>query len=416
MEQQVTISEKLNPNRAPREPFGIKARSTLNRITLTPSEASPNETLYVDIPKLAENIVQVPGIAYLTFDLNVTGHANNTLVNNVGRNLVKRQRVLFGGEVLQDTLDYDLFQTYHDVFLSKDERDDMLRYGVSNVNTRKLGTDADDKDDSTDAKEVAIAALHGTKYCSPLDHSILLNHGVFYPKGLSHPLKFEITLGGVSDIVVYSDTTKPPNYKITNLELEYRSISSEYLANRALEAYKVRHAFFYENVLRHKTFTFSKPNDSVINEHVNVPRRSMTGLLFLFTAPSVAGTRDSEKFVNPDITSVKIDIDGVPNMLYSRGMIPTDLYKSILQRFTGDTSVKEKDFYTNDKFALWIDLRTHSDNNIHGSGLALRDTRDGVKLEIRRTTGGSGNITCHMFIVADALMEIMNSSLRSIMY
>ena len=235
-------------------------------------------------------------------------------------------------------------------------------------------------------------------------------------RGLSHPLKFEITLGGVSDIIVYSDTTKPPNYKITNLELEYRSISSEYLANRALEAYKVGHAFFYENVLRHKTFTFSKPNDSVINEHVNVPRRSMTGLLFLFTVPSVAGTRDSEKFVNPDITSVKIDIDGVPNMLYSRGMIPTDLYKSILQRFTGDTSVKEKDFYTNDKFALWIDLRTHSDNNIHGSGLALRDTRDGVKLEIRRTTGGSGTITCHMFIVADVLMEISNSSLRSIMY
>ena len=261
-----------------------------------------------------------------------------------------------------------------------------------------------------------MAALYGTKYCIPLDHPILLNHGVFYPKGLSHPLKFEITLGGVADIVVYSDTTKPPNYKITNLELEYRSISSEYLANRALEAYKVGHAFFYENVLRHKTFTFSKPNVSVINEHVNIPRRSMTGLLFLFTAPSVAGTRDSEKFVNPDITSVKIDIDGVPNMLYSRGMIPTDLYKSILQRFTGDTSVKEKDFYTNDKFALWIDLRTHSDNNIHGSSLALRDTRDGVKLDIRRTTGGSGTITCHMFIVADALMEIRNSSLRSIMY
>ena len=35
----------------------------------------------------------------------------------------------------------------------------------------------------------------------------------------------------------------------------------------------------------------------------------MTGLLFLFTAPSVAGTRDSEKFVNPNKTSVKIDIE-----------------------------------------------------------------------------------------------------------
>ena len=94
------------------------ARSTLNRITLTPSETSPNETLYVDIPKLAENIVIVPGSVYLTFDLNVSSHANNTLITNVSRNLVKRQRVLFGEEVLQDTLDYDLFQTYHD-FISR---------------------------------------------------------------------------------------------------------------------------------------------------------------------------------------------------------------------------------------------------------------------------------------------------------
>ena len=91
MEQQIAVSEKFNPNRAPREPFGIKARSTLNRITVTPSEASPDVILYVDIPKLAENIVLVPGSVYLTFDLNVTGHANNTLVNNIGRSLVKRQ-------------------------------------------------------------------------------------------------------------------------------------------------------------------------------------------------------------------------------------------------------------------------------------------------------------------------------------
>ena len=119
----------------------------------------------------------------------------------------------------------------------------MLRYGVSTENTRKLRTAAGDKSTSN-AKEVAMAALHGTKYCIPLDHPILLNHGVFYPKGLSHPLKFEITLAPVSDIAIYSDTTKPPNYKITNLELEYRFISSEYLANLALEAYKVGHAFF----------------------------------------------------------------------------------------------------------------------------------------------------------------------------
>ena len=105
-------SEKINPNRIPKEPFGLKAESTLNRITLNPSTASPGETLYINIPKLSENLVIVPGSVSLLFDLDVEGHANNTVVNNVGRNLVTRLKVLFGGETLQDTQRYDLVQTY----------------------------------------------------------------------------------------------------------------------------------------------------------------------------------------------------------------------------------------------------------------------------------------------------------------
>ena len=105
----------------------------------------------------------------------------------------------------------------------------------------------------------------------------------------------------------------------------------------------------------------------------------------------------------------------MPNMLYSKGMLPTDQWESIKQRFPRslESEVTETKFYTEDKFALWIDLRSHVDNEIHGSGLALKDTRDGVKLEIRRKVGGSGNITCDMFIVADALMEIKNSNLNA---
>ena len=76
-------------------------------------------------------------------------------------------------------------------------------------------------------------------------------------------------------------------------------------------------------------------------------------------------------------------------MLYSKGMLPTDQWESIKQRFPRslESEVTETKFYTEDKFALWIDLRSHADNEIHGSGLALKDTRDGVKLEIRRKVG-----------------------------
>ena len=217
--RQENVSEYLNPSRFPRMAFGLKANSTLNRITQTPSNANPGETLYIEIPKLSENMVIVPGSVFLLFNLTLSGHENNTVVNNLSRSLVKRQRVVFGEESLQDTMNYDLFQAYHDLFLPKEERKNMLRHGISSENMQKLRTNAGDKDTSN-AKEVAMATLHNTKYCIPLDHPILTDHGVFYPKSLPHPLKFEITLAPVPDVVVFSDTTKPPTYTITNLELE----------------------------------------------------------------------------------------------------------------------------------------------------------------------------------------------------
>ena len=402
-------SEKINPNRIPREPFGLKAESTLNRITLNPSTASPGETLYINIPKLSENLVIVPGSVSLLFDLEVEGHANNTVVNNLAANLVTRLKVLFGGETLQDTQRYDLFQTYHDLFLTKEDRKDRLKQGISSsLNIRKLRTKAGDAK-TQDVKEVALANVHGSKYRIPINHPILKDHGVFYPKALENHLIFEITLAPISDIVVYSDTTKTPSYSLKNLELEYSSISSEYLAKEAKSTYQIGKGFFYENVTLHKTFTFLTGSDEVINQHVNLPRRSMSGILFLFIAPYAGGARDSENFVYPGITSVNIDVDGVPNRIYSKGMIISDLWESVKKRCQkiGDHNLEEEDFYTN-KFALWIDTRTHPDNNIHGGGLALNNTHDGVKIEIKRKKSGTSSsvvITCHMFVVADAMME-----------
>ena len=43
-------------------------------------------------------------------------------------------------------------------------------------------------------------------------------------------------------------------------------------------------------------------------------------------------------------------------------------------------------------------------------------TSDGVKLEIRRKAGGSGKVTCYIYVVSDALVEIMNGGLVSIKY
>ena len=406
-----TISEKLNPNMSTRKSFGLKAESTLHRITLNPSSANPGETLYLYIPKLSENKVIVPRSVSLRFDLILEGHANNTVVNNVAQNLVSQFKVKFASETLQDTTRYDFIKTYEDLFT---DRDNKLRQGISSEKIRKLRTNAGAKDDSN-TKEVTLANIHNTKYCIPIGHPILDDHGVFHPWDLSDQLCFEITFAPVNNVVIYSDTTKPPNYKITNLELEYICISSEFLANEAAGGYQIGCGFLYENIVLHKTFNIAKATDAIINEHVNIPRRSMTGVLCLFTEVFTAGTRNSENFVNPKSTSVNFNIDGVPNKLFSNGMLPSDFWQSLNNRFNTKDTLKESDFYAG-KFALWIDLRSHPDDDIHGGGLFLNNTRDGVKIKIKRQTGGSGNITCHMFVVADAIMEIMKSNLQNIKY
>ena len=413
-----TISERIDPNRMPKQPFGLKAETTLQRTTFTPSSANPGETLYVNIPKLSGNNVIVPNSVRLAFDFVITNaEANDTIVNNLGRNLVSNFKVLLGGETLQDTKRYDLFTTYHDSFLSKNERIKRLRQGISNENMRRLRTAAGDATTSN-AGEVSLGKIYGKRYHIPINHPILDDHGVFRPRSLRETLSFEITLAPAFNIIVSSDASKGQSYKLNNLELEYTSISSEYLAQEAEGAYNSGKGFFYENVLLHKTFEISKPDDSVINEHINVPRRSMSGILCLFNDAITAGARDSESFVNPAMLTVAINVNGMPNKLYSKNMQTTDFYESMLKRMEslGGDTIYPSNFFSGDRFGLWIDLRTFPDPEIHGGGFNLDSTSDGVKLEIRRKAGGTGKVTCYIFIVSDALVDVINGGLNEIKY
>ena len=173
----------------------------------------------------------------------------------------------------------------------------------------------------------------------------------------------------------------------------------------------------YEHVTHHNTISITKGTDSIINENINVPRRSMKGLLLLFYEPYVEGARDSEKTFNPDITLVEVTVNGTPNKVYSQGMKTRDMWEEANRRFGKENSLMTpSDFYAGDKFALFIDLRSVEDNALHGSGLRLVNTKEGVQLTLNRKTSGSGEAKCHIFILSDAQLNIVNRELESIMY
>ena len=118
-------------------------------------------------------------------------------------------------------------------------------------------------------------------------------------------------------------------YELTNIELEYKVIHDIKLAEEASSSYLNGKKFMYEHVTHYKTLTVTKLEDTIINVKITVPRRSMKGILFLFCEPHVEGARDLEKFFNPDITDVKVSINGIPNKVNSQGLELSNLASSL---------------------------------------------------------------------------------------
>ncbi|RMX42700.1 hypothetical protein pdam_00025616 [Pocillopora damicornis] len=71
-----------------------------------------------------------------------------------------------------------------------------------------------------------------------------------------------------------------------------------------------------------------------------------------------------------------------------------------------------RDFSAGDRFTLFMDLRNMRDNDLHGSGLRLVNTKERVQLAINRKASGFGNVECHIFILSDAQLIIINRELE----
>ena len=190
----MAVPPNLLPSHSEKTLGAMKAERTVKRITFNPSAANPGETLYVAVPKLSEHEVIVSGSLALVLNINLSGgYANNYLVQNVSRALVSQLHVKFTGATVQDTVGYDIYKIFEDLFLSKDKRDNMISEGIQSVDLCKIRSGAGDKKTSGVDDENRLNSVYGNKYRINLDHPILTDHGVFYPQALYNDLVFELT-------------------------------------------------------------------------------------------------------------------------------------------------------------------------------------------------------------------------------
>ena len=144
---------------------------------------------------------------------------------------------------------------------------------------------------------------------------------------------------------------------------------------------------------RDKVVPINKGTDTRINKKVSAQRRSMKGILLLFVEPYTAGTRDSERYIFPDLKKISVTINGAPNMLYNKGIESRDIWSEVSLFFMKENYKPQhlnlQKFYTDDKFGLLIDLCSMESQKLHGSSTRIVNSTDGVQLEIEQRCEGS---------------------------
>ena len=134
---------------------------------------------------------------------------------------------------------------------------------------------------------------------------------------------------------------------------------------------------------------------------VNVPRKSLKAVV-IFKDKTIT---DSGKYVNANIESVKVTIEGLPNSVFSQGLAKSNIYNEAIRFFgskNSEDNLNKLDFL-NDKYALVIDLRTVPDG-----------TEAGLLLEIKKKAT-TNNMLAHI-MVSDGNIVVAGRNLSRVEY
>ena len=425
------VGDKLNPQRSYRKGFALKGLRQHIINTNNPSTIRPGELSTVRFPDLKENQVIIPSTTKLTFNISLGGtDVNRTLVENLGRNIIRKLVVKLEGNEIISTDDYDVLYSYYDCWKTLTERRNAIFQGIVEAdgqteNTIKHRINATDK--ANNAKDQTVASIYDNRFCIPLDFEILETSLPLYQYGLGSCLTYKLTFADYSDVI--KSTDPHATYTISNISLEFNTIINASLASQIRTEY-MKSSILYDSILRSRIIPLNK-SDTSFSVDINSPSKSLEGVLLIFTQERSATkfARDTEEFYNPKITKVEVTMEGVPNELYAQNMEYRHQYNEILKRFAEDwlkeAGAIQKDLqlhnvniasYYTDKYALWLDFRTIDDNRLHGSGRQLENTSEGIRLQITKKAESAGKLSCYLYIFQDAQINISDDQFLNVVY
>ena len=275
----------LNPECSLRTAKGIERTRQKVIVTHNPSEIDQNQLLLVRSPNLGSDDVIVPGMANLSFDieLSTTADPKRTLVSNIGRAIVKKLAVKFEENEILSIDDFDMFACYRDLWKTKSEKRNAIRQGIISSggcteNCIKLRIHAADK--ASNAQDNATEAAYGNKFITPLNFEMLDSSAPYYQAGLGNRLCYEITFNDYNRVTKSAVASPDAKYEISNIFLEYEIVTHSALA-RSIKTEYDEMVLLYDRILRHRKIPVNK-SDATWNWSFNTPCKLLKGILVLF--------------------------------------------------------------------------------------------------------------------------------------
>ena len=254
----------------------------------------------------------------LVFNINITSNNDSWFVNNLAANLITRIEIKWGSKSILNINNFDILQAYNDIWLTSNQRQNSIRKGIQSLNLNKLRSNA--SSGTANPAETRLDNIFGNKYEIPLDCTFLTDQHPFYPYIYKEDIEIDLYFQKPSLVINSTDTNAVTDYNLSNISFEYDTIYEPQLANQIIQlsdsAYGI--TYFYDYVSYIGMNPINK-SDLSFTLTIQDPRKSLRGILMLFTLPPATANRDSENYFNPEITNVDITIDGITNKIFAQG-------------------------------------------------------------------------------------------------
>ena len=271
----------------------------------------------------------------MTFNITLAGtDVNRTLVENLGRNIIRKLVVKLEGNEIISIDDYDVLYSYYDCWKTATERLNAVFQGIVKAdgqteNAIKHRINSGNK--ANNAKDQTVASIYDNRFCIPLDFEIIETSLPLYQYGLGSCLTYELTFADYSDVIKSTDSDAICT--ISNISLEFDTIINASLASQIRTEY-MKSSILYDRILRAHIIQLNN-SDTSFSVDINSPSKSLKGVLLIFTKERSATkfTHNTEGFFNPKITKVEVTVEGVPNELYAQNMEYRHQYDEIVKHF-----------------------------------------------------------------------------------